>query len=36
VAAYHGRGDVLVELERHGFALVYDGPTLDEANSRRG
>ena len=27
MAAYHGRGDILAELERRGFAPSYDGPT---------
>jgi ankyrin repeat protein len=27
MAAYHGRGDILAELERRGFASNYDGPT---------
>lgn len=27
MAAYHGRGDILAELERRGFAPNYDGPT---------
>src|SRR5579859_2812941 len=27
MAAYHGRGDILAELERRGFASNYEGPT---------
>ncbi|HKO12323.1 MAG TPA: ankyrin repeat domain-containing protein [Acidobacteriaceae bacterium] len=29
MAAYHGRGDILAELERRGFAPNYDGATPD-------
>lgn len=29
MAAYHGRGDILAELERRGFAPNYDGSTPD-------
>lgn len=29
MAAYHGRGDILAEFERRGFAPNFDGPTPD-------
>ena len=35
MAAYHGRGDILRNLEQRGFAPNFEGPTPDARFARR-